>query len=70
VAWHGARACAGLTVRKNSSAAAPARAVERVLHDPSFRAAAQRLAADIAAETATDGVVEELEALAGRAVEA
>lgn len=70
VAWHVTRAGAGLTVGRNSSAAVIARAVRRVLDEPSFRTAAQHLAAAIAAETAQDGAARELEALAGRTVEA
>ncbi|MFE3455746.1 glycosyltransferase [Nonomuraea sp. NPDC059194] len=58
---------AGITVRKNASASTIAHAVGRVLHDPSYQHAAQRLAAEIAAETTTDQAVAELEAAADRA---
>ncbi|MEO3890901.1 glycosyltransferase [Nonomuraea sp. B5E05] len=67
VARHVARAGAGVTVSKNASPRTIARAIDRVLHDPSYRREAGRLAAEIAAETATDRAVAELEALAERA---
>ncbi|MEU9021270.1 glycosyltransferase [Actinomadura sp. NPDC048394] len=57
---------AGVTVRKDASPRTIARAVDRVLHDPSYRRRAQDLAAEIAAETATDRAVAELEALTGK----
>ncbi|MEU7891820.1 glycosyltransferase [Nonomuraea sp. NPDC049152] len=60
---------AGITVSKSTSPRAIARAVDRVLHDPSYHREAQRLAAEIAAETATDRVVAELEALTERATD-
>ncbi|WP_336213218.1 glycosyltransferase [Nonomuraea sp. LPB2021202275-12-8] len=59
VEWLGA----GTTVNKSASPRTIARAVDRVLRDPSYRRAAQRLAAEIATETATDRAVTELEAL-------
>ncbi|MEV1170947.1 glycosyltransferase [Nonomuraea sp. NPDC049784] len=65
VASHVQRKGAGVTVSKSASPRAIARAVETVLHDPSYRREAQRLANQIAAETATDRAVAELEALAG-----
>ncbi|MCP2167609.1 glycosyltransferase [Goodfellowiella coeruleoviolacea] len=55
---------AGLTVRSSAPPGAIARAVTRVLRDSSYQGAARRLAAAIAAETATDRAVAELEALA------
>lgn len=64
VARHVELAGAGVTVSKSASPGTIARAVDRVLHDPSYQRAAQRLAAEIAAETATDQAVTELEALA------
>ncbi|HEX2316637.1 MAG TPA: glycosyltransferase [Thermomonospora sp.] len=66
VARHVELAGAGVTVKKGASPRTIARAIERVLHDPSYRRAAQRLATEIAAETATDKAVTELEALAER----
>jgi MGT family glycosyltransferase len=62
VAHHGA----GLRLKAKASPDAIARAVGRVLDEPSFRANAERLAAAIAAETAEDRAVEELERLAAR----
>ncbi|WP_206781977.1 glycosyltransferase [Bailinhaonella thermotolerans] len=67
VARHIEVAGAGVTVGRNSDARAIARAVSRVLGDPSYTRHARRLAAEIAAETATDQAVIELEALADRA---
>ncbi|MGI5158126.1 glycosyltransferase [Microbispora sp. CA-102843] len=67
VARHVELAGAGITVSKNASPRMIARAVDRVLQEPSYRRAAQRLAAEIAAEVATDRAVAELEALAVRA---
>ncbi|RBQ15811.1 glycosyltransferase [Spongiactinospora rosea] len=58
---------AGITIRKTASSGTIARAVGRVLHDPSYQRQAQRLATEIAAETATDRAVAELEDLAERA---
>jgi UDP:flavonoid glycosyltransferase YjiC (YdhE family) len=60
VAHHGA----GLRLKAKASPEVIARAVRRVLEEPSFRANAERLAAGIAAETAEDRAVEELEGLA------
>jgi len=62
VAHHGA----GLRLKPKASSDAIARAVRRVLDEPSFRANAERLAAEIAAETAEDRAVEELQKLAER----
>ncbi|WTW96050.1 glycosyltransferase [Streptomycetaceae bacterium NBC_01309] len=70
VAAHVRLAGAGVTVRKSSSARTIARAVERVLNDPSYGSAAQRMASAITAETAADRTVTELEALASRNHEA
>ncbi|GAA1578819.1 hypothetical protein GCM10009678_71870 [Actinomadura kijaniata] len=67
VARHVALAGAGITVGRNASSRTIAHAVGRILHDPSYRREARRLASEIAAETATDQAVAELEALAGRA---
>ncbi|MFI6978288.1 glycosyltransferase [Embleya sp. NPDC050154] len=64
VARHVRLAGAGVSVGKGASARTIARAVERVLNDPSYRSAAERMAQAIAAETATDRAVAELEALA------
>ncbi|MEW9551875.1 hypothetical protein [Nonomuraea sp. NPDC050783] len=66
VARHVGLAGAGVTVSRNASPRTIARAVARVLGEPSYRRQAERLAAAIAAETATDRAVAELEALAGR----
>ncbi|GAB2453537.1 glycosyltransferase [Streptosporangium sandarakinum] len=66
VARHVELAGAGIIVSKNASPRTIARAVGRVLHEPSYRREARRLAAEIAAETATDRAVAELEALTGR----
>lgn len=55
---------AGLRLRPGSPARRIAAAVERVLHEPSFAAAAARLAEGIAEEVAQDRAVAELEALA------
>jgi UDP:flavonoid glycosyltransferase YjiC (YdhE family) len=60
VAHHGA----GLRLKPNAGPEAIARAVRRVLDEPSFAAGAQRLADAIAAETAEDRAAAELEALA------
>ncbi|WP_331765834.1 glycosyltransferase [Embleya sp. NBC_00896] len=70
VAAHVRLAGAGVTVSKGSSARTIARAVERVLNDPSYRSAAQRMASAITAEAVTDRAVTELEALASRHREA
>ncbi|MCF2528717.1 nucleotide disphospho-sugar-binding domain-containing protein [Yinghuangia soli] len=66
VAGHVRLAGAGVTVGKGSSAQAIAAAVRKVLDDPAYRTAAQRMADAIAAETAEDRAVAELEALAAR----
>ncbi|MFF4237767.1 glycosyltransferase [Actinomadura geliboluensis] len=63
VARHVELAGAGITVGRNASSAAIARAVGRVLDDPSYGREARRLAGEIAAETATDRAADELEAL-------
>jgi MGT family glycosyltransferase len=60
VAHHGA----GLRLKPKASSEAIARAVKRVLDEPSYRASAERLAAAIAADTAEDRAAEELEELA------
>jgi UDP:flavonoid glycosyltransferase YjiC (YdhE family) len=60
VAHHGA----GLRLKPKAGSEAIARAVRRVLDEPKFAAGAQRLADAIAAETAEDRAVAELEALA------
>ncbi|MGW0658298.1 glycosyltransferase [Streptodolium elevatio] len=66
VASHVRLAGAGVTVGKGSPARKIARAVEQVLNDRSYRAAAERMAEAIAAENATDQAVNELEVLASR----
>ena len=58
---------AGLRLKPKAKPAAIAAALRRVLDEPSYAAGAERLAATIAAETASDRAVEELEQLAGRA---
>ena len=60
VAHHGA----GLRLKPTAKPEAIAKAVRRVLEEPSFSAAAERMAAAIAAETAEDQAAAELEALA------
>jgi len=60
VAHHGA----GLRLKRSATPEAIARAVRRLLDEPSFSAAAERMAVAIAAETAEDQAVAELEALA------
>ena len=60
VAHHGA----GLRLKPKASSDAIARAVRRVLDEPSYRANAERLAAAIASETSQDLAAEELEELA------
>jgi MGT family glycosyltransferase len=62
VAHHGA----GLRLKAKAGPEAIARAVQRVLDEPSFAAGAQRMADAIAAETAEDRAAAELEALAER----
>ena len=62
VAHHGA----GLRLKPKAQPEAIARAVRRVLDEPSFAAGAQRLADAIAADTAEDRAADELEALAQR----
>jgi MGT family glycosyltransferase len=59
VAHHGA----GLRLKPKAKPEEVARAVRRVLDEPSFAASAERLAAAIAAETTEDRAVAELEAL-------
>lgn len=66
VARHLEFAGAGITVSKRAAPRTIARAIGRVLHDPSYGRAARRLADEIAAETADDRAVAELESLAGR----
>jgi UDP:flavonoid glycosyltransferase YjiC (YdhE family) len=60
VRWHGA----GLRLRSGASLARIRAALHRVLHQPSFREAAQRLRQAIQADLAADRGVAELEALA------
>jgi MGT family glycosyltransferase len=60
VVHHGA----GLRLKPNAKPEAIAKALRRVLDEPSFGASAERLAAAIAAETAEDRAIAELEALA------
>jgi UDP:flavonoid glycosyltransferase YjiC (YdhE family) len=60
VVHHGA----GLKLKPKASPDAIARSVRQVLEDASYAANAQRLADAIAAETADDRAVEELEGLA------
>ena len=55
---------AGLRLKPTAKPDAIARAVRRLLEEPSFSAAAERMAAAIAAETAEDLAAAELEALA------
>ena len=62
VVHHGA----GLKLKPKASSEAIARAVGRVLDEPSFAAGARRLADAIAAETAEDRAVAELEELSER----
>ena len=57
---------AGLRLRPGASPRAIAGGVERLLGDPSFRAAAGRVGAQMRADAAEDRAVIELEALAGR----
>jgi MGT family glycosyltransferase len=61
---------AGVRLKPKASSDAIAKAVGRVLNEPSFAANAERLAAAIASETADDQAVDELETLAARGVEA
>jgi MGT family glycosyltransferase len=60
VVHHGA----GLRLKPNAKPEAIAKALRRVLDEPSFGAGAERLAAAIAAETSEDRAIAELEALA------
>ncbi|GAA2219703.1 hypothetical protein GCM10009850_121230 [Nonomuraea monospora] len=64
VARHVESAGAGITVGRNASSRTIAQAVERILREPSYRWHARRMAAAIAADTATDLAIAELEALA------
>ncbi len=66
IAHHGA----GLRLKPKAKPELIARAVRRVIDEPSFAANAERIAAAIAAETARDGAVEELEGLAERSASA
>ena len=66
VAHHGA----GLRLKPKANPETIAKAVRRVLDEPSFSAGAERLAATIAAETAEDQAAAELEALGGRSTAA
>jgi len=65
VAHHGT----GLRLKPKASAETIARAVQRVIDEPSFRANAGRLASAIALETAEDRAAHELEELGRRAME-
>jgi MGT family glycosyltransferase len=65
VVHHGA----GLRLKPKAPAEAIAKAVRRVVDEPSFRANAGRLADAIAVETAEDRAADELEALGERAEE-
>jgi UDP:flavonoid glycosyltransferase YjiC (YdhE family) len=56
----------GLGLRPKRKPAAIAEAVRRVLTEPSFRAAARRMAATIRDDVAADRGIAELEALAAR----
>jgi len=58
------RVGAGLRVRKNASVSALRAAVARVTEDPSYRAAAQRMAARLAAERDDNRAIDELEQVA------
>jgi MGT family glycosyltransferase len=55
---------AGIRLRKNASTAALRAAVARVIDDPRYRAAAQRMAARLAAERDNNRAVDELERVA------
>jgi UDP:flavonoid glycosyltransferase YjiC (YdhE family) len=66
VAHHGA----GLRLKPKAGPETIARAVQRVLDEPSFAGAAQRMADAIAAEIAEDRAAAELEALAERSTDA
>jgi len=57
---------AGVRLRAGASPAAIARAVRTVLDDPAYRRGARRMAEIIAADTASDLAVAELEELVGR----
>jgi UDP:flavonoid glycosyltransferase YjiC (YdhE family) len=61
---------AGLRLSPGASPAKLRKAIQRVVTEPHFREAAQRLAAAIARETEADRGVEELESLAARRVRA
>ena len=54
---------AGLSVKRTASPAAIAKAVSRVLDDPSYRAGAARLGASIRRDAASGALVAELEDL-------
>jgi MGT family glycosyltransferase len=60
---------AGLRLKPKASPETIARAVRRVIDEPSFATSARRLADAIAVETAEDRAVEELEGLGERAAE-
>jgi MGT family glycosyltransferase len=66
VAHHGA----GLRLKPKAKPELIARAVRRVIEEPSFAANAERIAAVIAAETVRDQAAEELEGLAERSASA
>jgi UDP:flavonoid glycosyltransferase YjiC (YdhE family) len=61
---------AGIRLRKNANVSALRTAISRVIEDPRYRAAAQHMAARLAAERDDNLVVDELERLlAGGGVE-
>ena len=57
---------AGVRLRSGAKPAAIRAAVERVISEPGFRAAAQRIGAQMLADAAAQGGIAELEALASR----
>ena len=57
---------AGVRLRKNTSADALRAAISRVIADPNYRAAAQRMAARLAAERDDNRAIDELEQVAAR----
>jgi UDP:flavonoid glycosyltransferase YjiC (YdhE family) len=57
---------AGIRLRKNATVSAFRTAIGRVIEDPRYRAAAQHMAARLAAERDDGRVVDELEQVAAR----
>jgi MGT family glycosyltransferase len=57
---------AGIRLRKNATASALRTAISRVIEDPRYRAAAQHMAARLAAERDDNRVLDELEQVAAR----